>query len=439
MATNKAEKLTPTRAKLTVNLTEEDLKPFLKDAYQAIAEQVAIPGFRKGKVPAPIIDQRVGREAVIQEAVNKSLDHFFQAALEESGERPMGRPTADVEKWLDANDPKSELVLVFEVEVRPEFKLPKYEKYELEVADAEVADDAAETELNKLRERFGKLVTVERAAKKDDYVAIDLVARIDGNEVDRAEGVSYQVGAGNMLAGMDEALETLTAGETTTFTSQLLGGEYEGQDAEVEVTVTAVQERELAEANDEFAQLASEFETLAELEADIAKHVQQKAVFEQGAEARDLFIEKLIADAKIPVSEELVAEEVDRHLEQEGRQDDAEHRAEVTEQAGKQLQLQLLLDAIIEAENVEPTQNELSAYIMQSAQQYGIEPGQFIQMLSQGGQMGAIVGEVTRNKALAIALAKVTVKDKSGNTVDLSEFTRVDTGEEAAAAETAAE
>lgn len=434
MATNKAEKLTPTRVKLTVTLVEEDLKPFLKDAYQAISEQISIPGFRKGKVPAPIIDQRVGREAVIQEAVNKSLDTFFQAALEESGERPMGRPTADVEKWFEGSDSQSELVLAFEVEVRPEFKLPEYEKYELEVADAEVADDAAAKELEKLRERFGALKTVERAAAKDDYVTIDLVASIDGKEVDRAEGVSYQVGAGNMLAGMDEALETLTAGESTTFTTQLLGGEYEGQDAEVAITVTAVQERELAAANDEFAQLASEFDTLAELEADIAKQVQRKAVFEQGAEARDLFIEKLIADAEIPVSEELINEEVDRHLEQEGRNGDDEHRAEVVAEATKQYHLQLLLDALIEVEKIEPTQNELSAYIMQSAQQYGLEPGQFIQILSQNGQMGAIVGEVTRNKALAVALAKVTVKDKSGNVVDLAEFTKVDDGEAAAEA-----
>ncbi|RRD61048.1 trigger factor [Leucobacter sp. OH1287] len=432
-----SEKLNPTRAKFSVAVKEADLKPYLETAYKNISKQVSIPGFRKGHVPAPVIDQRVGREAVIQEAVNASLDNFFQAALEESGERPMGRPTADVEQWLDPKDPDSELVLVFEVEVRPEFKLPKYGQMKVTVDNAETGDDAVEAELNKLRERFGDLQTVDRAAAKDDYVEIDLVAQIDGNEVDRAEGVSYQVGAGNMLAGMDEAIETLTAGESTTFSSQLLGGEYEGQDAEITITVNAVQERELAEANDEFASQVSEFDTLAELREDLTQQVARNAVFKQGAQARDLFIEKLLDKADIPVSDELVKEEVDRHLEQEGRQDDDEHRAEVTENTAKQIQLQLLLDAIIEAEEVEPTQNELSQYIFQSAQQYGMEPAQFIQLLSQGGQMNAIFGEVARNKALAVALNKVTVVDEDGNEVDLSEFTRVDTGEDEAAEEAA--
>ena len=276
---------------------------------------------------------------------------------------------------------------------------------------------------------FGELVTVDRPAQKDDFVELDLVALIDGNEVDRAEGVSYQVGAGNMLEGMDEAVETLTAGEATTFKSQLLGGEYEGQDADIEITVTAVKERELAEANDEFAQLASEFDTLDELKADLEKEVARKAEFTQGGEARDKFIEKLIEEAKIPVSEELVEEEVHRHLEQEGRLEDDKHREEVRENTTQQLQLQLLLDRIIEDEEVEPTQNELSQYIFQSAQQYGMEPGQFIQALSQGGQMQAVVGEVTRNKALALALQKVEVVDADGNAVDLSTFTQVDTGD----------
>ncbi|WP_166984705.1 trigger factor [Canibacter zhoujuaniae] len=435
MATTKAEKLTPTRAKLSVTVTQEELAPFLKDAYKTISEQVQIPGFRKGHVPAPIIDQRVGREAVIQEAVNKSLDTFFRAAIDESGEVPMGRPTADVEQWPDAKGDKSDLVLVFEVEVRPEFKLPRYGQYKITVDDAEIGADAVDAELEKLRERFGELKDVDRPAAKDDYVTIDLVASIDGKEVDRATGVSYQVGAGNMLEGMDEAIETLTAGESTTFSSQLLGGEYEGQDAEVEVTVNAVQERELAEANDEFAQLASEFDTLAELKENLAETVKQQAVFKQGEQARDIFIEKLLESAQVPVSEELVAEEVHRHLEQEGRLEDDEHREEVTSDVQKQIALQLILDAIVEAEEVQPTQNELSQYIFQSAQRYGMEPGQFIQLLSQGGQMNAIVGEVTRNKAMAIALAKVNVVDASGNEVDLSEFTRIDTGEEEEAAE----
>jgi trigger factor len=433
LPTTKSEKLTPTRVKLNVTISQDELEPYLKTAYKNIAEQVQIPGFRKGKAPAPVIDQRVGREAVVQEAVNASLDDFYQTAITESEEHPMGRPTVDVEQWPDVKDSSSELVLVYEVEVRPEFTLPDYKGKKLTVDDAEVGDDAVEAELDKLRERFGELKTVDRAAQKDDYVDLDLVATIDGNEVDRAEGVSYQVGAGNMLEGMDEAVETLTAGESTTFTSQLLGGEHEGQDAEVEITINAVKERELAEANDEFAQTASEYDTLEELKESLVEDVKRQAEFTQGSQARDQFIDFLLEEAQIPVSEELVNEEVERHLEQESRTEDEQHREEVTESTKKQIQMQLLLDAIVEAESVEPTQNELSQYIVQTAQQYGMEPGQFLQMLTQGGQTQAIVGEVTRNKALAIALAQTEVVDKSGNEVDLSTFTQVDSNEESEA------
>lgn len=426
MPKTNVEKLSPTRVKLTVDITIDDLEPYLKQAYKTISNQVSIPGFRKGHVPAPIIDQRVGRQAVVEQAVNDSLDAFFQAALAETGTQPMGRPTADVEKWLDVKDPKSEIALVFEVEAKPEFKLPKYDGLKIEVDDVEVGDDAVEQELTKLRERFGTLVTVERPAKNGDFVELDLVAGIDGAEVDQANGVSYEVGSGNMLAGLDDAIDTLTAGESTTFTSQLLGGEYEGQDAEVSVTITAVKERELAEADDDFAQLASEFDTIAELRESLAEQAAQAAVFAQGRQARDLFTETLIEKAAIPISEELVEDEVHRHLESEGRLEDDEHREEVRESAGKQLALQLLLDAIVEKEEITPTQNELSQYIFQSAQQYGMDPSQFLQAIGQGGQMGVIIGEVTRNKALAVALSKAKVVDKSGKAVDLSEFTAVD-------------
>ncbi|NLB46336.1 MAG: trigger factor [Microbacteriaceae bacterium] len=439
MPKTNVEKLSPTRVKLTVDITIDDLEPFLKQAYKTISEQVSIPGFRKGHVPAPIIDQRVGRQAVVEQALNDSLDSFFQAALIETETQPMGRPTADVEKWLDVKDPQSELTIVFEVEARPEFTLPKYDGLKIEVDVAEVGASAVEDELTKLRERFGTLKTVERPAKTGDFVELDLVARIDGNDVDQATGVSYEVGAGNMLAGLDDAVETLTADETTTFTSQLLGGEYEGQDAEVEVTITAVKERELADADDDFAQMASEFDTIAELRESLEQQAEQAAVFAQGRQARDLFTETLIEKAGIPVSEELVEEEVHRHLEGEGRLEDDVHREEVRESTEKQLALQLLLDAIAEQEKVTPTQNELSQYIFQSAQQYGMDPSQFLQAISQGGQMTAILGEVTRNKALAVALSKAKVVDKKGKAIDLSEFTAVDDEEIAEVLEEAEE
>lgn len=431
MSETTVENLNPTRAKLTVTVSEDELAPHIKEAYKTIANQVSIPGFRKGKVPAPIIDQRIGRAAVIEQAVNHALDELFSNAVSESGIKPMGRPSADVETWLDPKDPESKLVVVFEVEIRPEFKLPKYSAMKITVDDVVIDADAVETKLDELRARFGTLETVDRAAKAGDFVELDLTAKIDNEEVDQASGVSYEVGSGSLLEGMDQAVETLTAGETTTFSSQLLGGEHEGREAEVEVTITAVQEKKLPEADDEFAKSASEFETIGELRKSISEELAGSAVFKQGAQARDLLIDKLVEKAKVPVSEELVNDEVHRHLEGENRLDDDEHRAEVTEQTTKQLQVQLILDAIVEAEDVQPTQDEISQYIFNSASQYGMDPQQFVQALSQSGQLQVVLSEVTRNKALAVALSKVNVVDSAGNKIDLSEYTQVDDGADA--------
>lgn len=437
MPKTSVEKLNPTRVKLKVEVSADELQPHIEKAYKTVAEQVNIPGFRKGKVPAQIIDQRVGKAVVIEQAVNDSLDAHYQLAVTESDILPMGRPTADIDQWLEAPDFTGTLVIVFEVEVRPEFTLPKYEGMKLTVDEAKIDKKAVDAELDSLRSRFGTLVSVDRPAAKGDFVELDLVARIDGNDVDQATGVSYELGSGNLLEGIDDAIDSLTAGETTTFSSTLLGGEHEGQDAEVEVTVTAVKERELPKADDEFAQLASEFDTIKELKDSIEEQVARSSVFQQGGQARDLFIAELIKQAKIPVSEELINDEVHHHLEGEGRLDDDEHRAEVTESSTKTLQTQLLLDAIAEAEKVEITQNELSQYIFSSAAQYGMEPGEFVQALEQGGQIPVIIAEVTRNKALAIALGKTSVVDKKGNAVDLSDFTKVDEPEAEADAEAA--
>lgn len=426
MAKTSVEKLNPTRVKLKVEVTADELAPHIEKAYKTVANQISIPGFRKGKVPAQIIDQRVGKGAVIEQAVNDSLDFHYQIALSEADVRPMGRPTADVDQWLEA-DFSGSVVIAFEVEVRPEFALPKYEGLKLTVDEAKVDKKAVDAELDALRSRFGTLVTVDRPAKAGDFVELDLIARVDGNQVDQAAGVSYELGSGTLLEGIDDALDSLTAGETTTFSSKLLGGEHEGSDAEVEVTVTSVKERELPKADDDFAQMASEFDTIGELKKSIEEQVERSSVFTQGGQARELFIEELLKKAKIPVSEELINDEVHRHLEGEGRLDDDVHRAEVTESSTKTLQTQLLLDAIAEAENVEPTQNELSQYIFSSASQYGMEPAEFIQALEQSGQIPVIIAEVTRNKALAVALSKAEVVDKKGKKVDLSDFTRVDT------------
>ena len=423
MPTTTKESLSPTRVRLSITVTPEELKPSLDHAYQHIAEQIQIPGFRKGKVPPPIIDQRVGRGEVLNHAVSEGIDRFFQLAVAEEKVRTLGRPEADVSQWPSDKDFSGDLVVTVEVDVRPDFELPKFENYTLEVEPIMVTQGDVDDELDALRARFGNLVTVDRPAKKGDFVQIDLVAKIGDATIDSASSISYEIGSGQLIEGIDEALDTLTAGETTTFESVLLGGDREGETALIEVTVLSVKERELPEADDDFAQIASQFDTIKELRDDLKKQAERKGVFTQAQEARDKLVEKMISEVSMPLPQGVVDAEVHRHLEQEGRLEDDKHRAEVIESTEKSLRTQLLLDALVEALEVQVSQDELTQYLIQSAGQYGMEPSEFIQSLDQNGQIPSMVGEVARSKSLSVALTKLTVKDTKGKKVDLSEVT----------------
>ncbi|MGH3689261.1 MAG: trigger factor [Microbacterium sp.] len=435
MANSTVEKLTPTRVKLSITVTPDDLKPSIAHAYEHIAQDVQIPGFRKGKVPAPIIDQRIGRGAVIEHAVNEGLDKFFRDATVEHKLRVVGRPAADITQWPNEKDFSGDLLVDIEVDVRPEIELPSYDGITVTV-DAIEADEAAlDAELDNMRARFGTLIPVDRPAAKGDFVELDLVATIDGAEIDRAEGVSYEIGSGELLEGIDDAIESLTAGEDTTFRSALVGGDHAGSEAEVSVTVKAVKERELPEADDDFAQIASEFDTIAELRESLAERVAQQGVFTQGSAARDKLVETLLEQIEIPVPPQLIEDEVHNHLEGEGRLEDDVHRAEVTEASEKQFRTQVLLDTIAEQADVQVSQEELSQYLIQSASQYGMAPQEFVEALQSSNQLPALVGEVARNKALAVALGKVKVVDSNGKPVDLSDFIVTDDEAETAEAE----
>lgn len=438
MVNSTVETLNPTRVKLHITVTPDDLKPSIAHAYEHIAQDVVIPGFRKGKVPAPIIDQRVGRGAVIEHAVNEGLDSFFRAAVAEHEVKVLGRPSADIVQWPNEKDFSGDLVVDVEVDVRPEFELPAYEGITLTVDAIEVDDAAIDEELNTLRARFGTLVTVDSPAATGNFVELDLVATIDGTEIDRAEGVSYEVGSGELLAGIDEALDSLTAGEETTFRSTLIGGDHAGEEAEVALVVKSVKERELPEADDDFAQIASEFDTLAELRESLRERVAQQSTFTQGSAARDQLVDALLEKADIPVPPALIEAEVHQHLEGENRLEDDVHRAEVTEASEKQFRTQILLDAVAEQAKVQVSQEELSQYLVQSAAQYGMAPQEFVETLQQNNQLPALVGEVARNKALAVALGRVNVVDSNGAPVDLAGFVAVE-DEEAADEEVVAE
>lgn len=424
------EKLSPTRVKLNISVSPEELQPSIKHAYEHIASQVNIPGFRKGKVPPQLIDQRVGREEVLNHAVSDGLDKFYRQAVTEEKIRVLGRPEADITTWPEVKDFSGDLVVSVEVDVRPEFTMPSYEKLTLTVDAVEVSADDVKDELDNLRSRFGTLVTVDRPAKSGDFAQLDLTAAIGDNEVDSATSISYEVGSGELIEGIDEALDGLSAGETTTFESTLLGGDHEGEKALITVNLLAVKERELPEADDDFAQIASQFDTIKELKADIKEQVEKSKVFGQGAQARDQIVDELLKSVEIPVPPKLVEDEVHRHLENEGRLEDDTHRAEVTESSEKTFRSQILLDSIVEAEEIKVSQNELTSYLVQGAAQYGMEPGEFIQVLDKNGQIPGMIAEVARVKALAVVLSKAKVVDSKGKTVDVSEFTAAITGPE---------
>ena len=410
------EVLSPTRVRLDVEVAYSELESHVANAYKKVAAQVNIPGFRKGKIPASMIDQRVGRGAVIDEAINTALPEFYGQAAREHKVAVIGRPEVDVKEFVD-ND---KLVFTVEVDIRPEVKLPDFSKITIEVDDVKVEDSDVDEQIESLRTRFGTLTTVEREIKMGDFATLDMTAFIDGAEVDggQANDISYEVGSDKMIPGLDEILIGMKTGDVKQFETELVG-QQEGEKGEVKATVKAVKERELPPVDDAFAKLASEFDTLAELKADFVVRLERVKKMEQGAQARDRLVEKLLADNDIPVPDNLVELEVNDHLEGEGRLEDAEHRAEVDGQVRSSLKSDFLLDAIVAAEDVQITEIELTEYLVRTSQRYGMAPQQFAEELQKAGQIQQLVAEVTRAKALASVLGRITVKDASGNVIDL--------------------
>ena len=410
------ETLSATRVRLSIDLAYDEMSEHIAEAYKKISGQVNIPGFRKGKVPPAMIDQRVGRGVVIDEAINLALPEFYGQAAREHEVLVIGRPTVEIKEFKD----KESLSFTVEVDVRPEVKLPDFSKITIEVDDVTVSDVDITEQVDALRARFGTLITVERAAANGDFVTIDLNAKIDGKEVDggSAKGISYEVGSDRMIEGLDSALVGLKAGDAKTFTTQLVGQE-EGQSGDVDVTVEAVKERELPPLDDAFAKLASEFDTLVALRADIAERLERVKKLEQGAQARDRLVEKLLAELDIPLPENLIESEIHDHLERESRLEDTVHRAEVDTEVRVSMKSDFLLDAVVKAEKVEVNETELTEYLIRTSSRYGMAPDQFAQEISKAGQISAMVADVARAKALAGVLERITVKDASGNVIDL--------------------
>jgi trigger factor len=409
------ESLSPTRAKLLVEVPFEELKPSLDRAYKDIASQVQVPGFRKGKVPAVIIDQRFGRELVLENAINDALPDLYERAVAEAEVTPLGQPDVDVTEISDGDLVK----FTAEVDIRPDFELPEWEGLEVTVSATDVAESDVDAQLDELRGRFGTLTAVERAAQQGDFLVIDLDASRDGEPVPgaQASGMSYEVGSDTMIDGLDEAVLGLSAGESATFTSEL-AGDQEGVEADIEVRVTAVKERELPEADDDFAQEASEFDTLAELREDIREALLRSLRLGQVGEARDKVLDALLEATELPVPEGVVTRQIESHF-SDGHGDD-DHRAEIESSTRRSVKAQLVLDEIVSQQEVQVDQEDLTEYLIGAAQQQGMDPNEFAQQVVQSGSIPAVWADVARGKALALVMDKAVVTDESGQVVDIA-------------------
>jgi trigger factor len=432
------ERLSPTRVRINVEVPFDELKPDFDRAYKKIAKQVKIPGFRPGKAPARILEARLGRGVVLEEVVNGAIPTKYTEAVSAAAEvTPIGRPDIEVTELTDGD----KLAFTAEVDVRPEIALPDLDSLAVTVDDVEVTDEQVQEQLENLRARFATLSGVDRPAGSGDFVLIDLSATVDGQAIEEAQtsGFSYQVGQGGLIDGLDDAVQGLSAGESATFTSQLVAGEHAGKDAEITVAVTAVKERDLPAADDDFAQLASEFDTIDELTADLRERLGRVRRMEQATQARDRVLEKLLESTEVPLPESVVAAEIDTatHNAVHGFDHDEERfgqflaaqgktreefATETREEAERSVRARLVLDALADAEQVAVDDQELTERIVYQAQQYQMPPEEFVQRIQQAGQLGAIYSDVRRSKALLNAVRAASVTDAAGAPVDLSEL-----------------
>ncbi|WP_024875888.1 trigger factor [Saccharomonospora piscinae] len=431
------EQLSPTRVKINVEVPFDELKPNFDRAYRKIAQQVRIPGFRPGKAPARVLESRIGRAPVLDEVVNEAIPAKYLEAVRGGEVRTLGQPDFEVTKLED----REVLEFSAEVDVRPEIELPDLGDLTVSVDDVELDESEVDEQLDELRARFGTLTGVSRPAENGDFVSIDLAATVNGEEVPDAstEGLSYEIGSGQLVDGIDDAIIGANEGDTRTFTTKLVAGEHAGSDAEVSVTVGSIKQRELPEADDEFAQLASEFDTLDELKADLRERLERMKRVQQGVQARDKVLDTLLEQVDVPLPEKVLESEISnrkhdaihpfdhdedaykRSLEAQGGNPE-EWETEIRDEAEKSVRTQLLLDTIADDRDVSVNDSELTERIIYQAQRFGMNPDEYVRRAQEAGQLGAIYADVRRGKALAAVVQEVTVTDASGETLDLREL-----------------
>ncbi len=416
------EQLSPTRVRLTIEVPFEELKPNLDRAYREVARQVRIPGFRPGRVPPRVIDLRVGRGAVLEQAVNDAVPQLYGKALEEHDVFALGQPAVEITKLDDGR----EFAFTAEVDVRPKFDIPDIHGMPVTVDDAEVTPDQVEEYIGALRERFASLKGTDRPAAPGDFVSIDLSAEVDGKPVDdaQANGVSYEVGSGGMLQGLDEALTGMAAGETKTFPALLAGGKLQGNLANVTVTVESIKVKELPELDDEFAQSASEFDTLGELRAGTRAQLESMRRAGQAGQARERAMDALLSRIDIPLPEDLIEREIENRRQSFADRLERSGDDQFAEDARRSVKAGFILDKLAAQEELGVDQTELAAYLTEQAYRMGVSPDRLAKELSDRGQLGSVAADVLRGKALTLIAERAAVTDESGRPVDIKAAAR---------------
>jgi trigger factor len=429
------EELSPTRVRLSVEVPFDELKPSLDKAYREVGRQVRIPGFRPGRVPPPVIDRRVGRDVVLSQAVNDALPDLYAKAVAEGDVHALGQP--DVE--ITGLDDGKELTFTVEVDIRPKFELPDLASLAVTVDDTRVTPDEVAEYLGNLQERFASLKAVQRPVESDDYVSIDLSASVAGKPVEdaQASGLSYQVGSQSLLDGLDDALVGMSAGESSTFSTELAGGDFAGREADVTVTVHSVKVKEVPDLDDDFAQLASEFDTLGELRANTRAQLERMKTTQQVVQARDRALDALIDKIDIPLPESVVTEEVTQNREQllqqlqqagaelDGylemtNQTEEQFDADLEQRARRGVKVSLVLDQLAREEELSVDQAELAAYVTRQAEQMGVAPDRLAKQLADDGRLPFAAAEVLRGKAMNLIAERVKVTDTAGHEVDVA-------------------
>ena len=431
------EQLSPTRVRINVEVPFDELKPNFDRAYRKLAAQIRIPGFRPGKAPARVIESRIGRAPILDEVVNEAVPAKYMEAVTTSEVRAIGQPDIEVTKIEDGDH----VAFTAEVDVRPDITMPDFDALAVTVDNLEISDEEIDEQLDELRARFGTLTGADRPAETGDFVSIDLSATVDGEDVAEAKtsGLSYEVGSGDLVEGIDDAIVGASAGDSRTFTTQLVAGDHSGKDAEVTVTVQTVKVRELPEADDDFAQLASEFDTIDELKGDLRERLTRVKKMQQGVQARDKVLVALLDTTEVPLPEKILEAEVEsrkhdavhafdhdearlaEYLETQGKSTE-EFDAEVLADAERSVKTQLILDSIVETEKIGVNDSELTERIIYQAQRFGISPDEYVKRAQESGQLAAIFADVRRGKALASVVRRATVTDADGTAVDLDEL-----------------